>query len=129
MELKRVEYMPRILEPNILYFAEGFRAAAHLCACGCGSKIRTPIGDAEWNLIDGTDGVSLLPSIGNWQQPCRSHYFITNGEIVWMGQWSDERIRKARAEEEEIRRIHYSDAKLNPRKVNPLLAFTKYFRR
>ena len=59
IELQRVEFMPKVLEPGILYFAEEYGAAAHLCACGCGSKIRTPIGPTWWAIQDGLEGVSL----------------------------------------------------------------------
>ena len=40
IKLQRVQYMPKDLKPGVLYVSEQFGAAAHLCACGCGSKIR-----------------------------------------------------------------------------------------
>ena len=49
-ELRKVQYMPSRLEPGILYVAEQFKAAAHLCACGCGSVVRTPLN--RWTLVE-----------------------------------------------------------------------------
>ena len=106
-KLKRVKYMPEVIEPGVLYFAEEFGAAAHLCACGCGTKVRTPIAVTEWSIGDEPGGVSLTPSVGNWQHPCRSHYWITDGEVIWCGQWSDDEILMGRQHEADRREQHY----------------------
>jgi hypothetical protein len=82
-KLERVEYMPKQLEPGILYVAEEFDVAGHLCACGCGNKVMTPLGPAEWSFKASEDGPSLTPSIGNWQLPCKSHYWISGGDVKW----------------------------------------------
>ena len=105
--LKAVNYMPRELEPGVLYVAEEFGTAAHLCACGCGAKIRTPLGPTEWTLRQTSKGPSLYPSIGNWQQDCQSHYWIHQGRILWAKKWSHERILAGRQEEEESRQAYY----------------------
>lgn len=65
IKLERVHFMPKVLDPGILYFVEEYGAAAHLCACGCGSKIRIPIGPTEWSIDEGPQSVSLHPSVGN----------------------------------------------------------------
>jgi hypothetical protein len=57
------------------------RNAGHLCACGCGNKVVTPLDPAEWSFRDRSGLPTLFPSIGNWQLPCRSHYLITDGRI------------------------------------------------
>lgn len=98
-ELRRVQFMPRVLEPGVLYVAEEFSAAAHLCPCGCGAKVRTPLGPVDWSLEDGPRGPSLFPSIGNWHQPCRSHYWIRGGAVVWAEAWTDDEIAAGRARE------------------------------
>lgn len=108
IELQRVRYMPKTLEPGILYFAEEFGAAAHLCACGCGTKIRTPIASTEWAIHEGPKGVTLCPSVGNWQQPCRSHYVITDGEVDWRGAWADAEIEAGRHREAARRTKYYT---------------------
>lgn len=105
--LQHVEYMPKQLEPGILYVSEKFGAVAHLCACGCGAKIRTPLGATEWSLKVAASGPSLWPSVGNWQQACKSHYVIDNGEIIWCGTWTPEQILDGRRSEEARRKAHY----------------------
>ena len=96
IELQRVHYMPKELKPGVLYVSEEFGAAAHLCACGCGSKIRTPLGPTEWALEETDSGPTLRPSVGNWQQACQSHYWIYRGEIVWSVKWTPEQIAAGR---------------------------------
>src|SRR6266480_5397554 len=99
--------MPTKLEPGILYVAEEFGAAAHLCACGCGAIVRTPLDPTEWSLTETEDGPTLYPSIGNWQEPCQSHYWIRDGEIVWAEKWSLEQIEAGRRGEEARRSQHF----------------------
>jgi hypothetical protein len=108
IKLQHVHYMPKILEPGILYVSEEFGTAAHLCACGCGSKIRTPLRPTEWSLVESEFGPSLSPSIGNWQQECKSHYWIFEGEVRWAEQWSSERIALGRKDEEVRRTCYYN---------------------
>lgn len=85
--LRRVEFMPEKMEPGIIYVSEKFGSCIHLCACGwCGQETVTPFtGQDDWKLeIDDSDRVTLTPSVGNFQMPCGSHYWIRNGEIVWI---------------------------------------------
>jgi hypothetical protein len=110
IELQRVRFMPKVLEPGVLYYAEEYGAAAHLCACGCGTKVRTPVGATEWQIFESPKGVSLCPSVGNWQHPCQSHYWITNGEVKWSGQWTDEEVEAGRAREVARRMAYYDKA-------------------
>lgn len=106
--MQRVDFMPKQLEPGILYVAEEFGAAAHLCACGCGEKIRTPLGPTEWSLQVTPEGwPSLSPSVGHWQKPCQSHYWIQRGEIIWDRKWTAEEIAVGRRREEERRQAYY----------------------
>jgi hypothetical protein len=99
--------MPKHLELGVLYVAEQFGAAAHLCACGCGSKIRTPLNPTDWRLEETNDGPSLYPSIGNWQLPCQSHYWIIRGEVVWSEKWTAEQIGAGRRRDEARARAYY----------------------
>lgn len=112
--------MPTVLEEGILYFSEEYGTAAHLCACGCGSKIRTPIGPIGWSIDDGPKGVSLYPSLGNWQRPCRSHYWIADGEVVWSGQWTEKQIQAGR-EREAARRVEYYAGRRSRNRVRGML--------
>jgi hypothetical protein len=113
-ELRRVQFIPKVLEPGVLYVAEQFGAAAHLCPCGCLAKVRTPLGPVDWLLNDGPHGPTLFPSIGNWQQPCRSHYWICNGAVVWAEAWTEEQIAAGRAREQ-LRAEHYFATRSGPR--------------
>jgi len=107
IKLQYVQYMPKELKPGILYVSKEFETAAHLCACGCGAKIRTPLGPTEWFLKETAFGPTLYPSIGNWQQNCQSHYLITKGEIIWAGKWTQEQIERGRKNDEERRSVYY----------------------
>lgn len=105
--LERVRTMPTQLKPGVLYVSEEFETAAHLCACGCGSKIRTPLGPTEWAFADDPHGPSLRPSVGNWQKPCQSHYWIDDGGVEWSAKWTPQQIVAGRQREEQRRRRHY----------------------
>lgn len=106
--LRRVKYLPRELAPGILYVSEEFAVAGHLCACGCGNKVITPLGPTEWKFSERKGRPTLHPSIGNWQLPCRSHYVIANGQIQWGDQWSDARIAAGRHTEQQRRQAYYA---------------------
>ncbi len=105
--LKRVYYMPKELEPNTLYVSSEFDIAMHLCACNCGTVVKTPLGPTEWSVRETAKGPTLRPSVGNWQQPCQSHYFITDGEIEWYEKWSEDEIAAGRRNEQERREAYY----------------------
>jgi len=106
-EVQRVYYMPKELRPGVLYVSGEFDIAMHLCACGCGSKIKTPLGVTEWSVEETQNGPSLRPSVGNWQESCQSHYWIKRGEVVWATKWSAEEIAAGRHFEEKRRRAYY----------------------
>lgn len=81
------------LKPGVLYVAQEYGASIHLCACGCGQKVSLPFLPDRiapphyWHLTtkhtENGDLVTLRPSVGNWQQPCKTHYFITDSKIEW----------------------------------------------
>jgi hypothetical protein len=114
IRLECVHYMPKDLLPGVLYVSEEFKTAAHLCACGCGSKVRTPLTPTEWSLRITATGPSLRPSIGNWQLPCKSHYWISNGEISWSFEWTEEQIDMGRKDEVQRREAHYASMNKTP---------------
>jgi len=107
MRIEHVHFMPKVLKPGILYVSKEYKTAAHLCACGCGAKIRTPLTPTEWTLEETESGPTLRPSIGNWQQRCQSHYWIIKGQILWSETWTQEEILAGRAFEEKRRREYY----------------------
>jgi hypothetical protein len=106
-KLSEVHYLPKEFEPGILYFSKEFEVAGHLCPCGCENKIITPINPIEWTLEITKHGPTLYPSIGNWQLPCKSHYWITRGEVEWSYEMSVEEIIAGNKCEEERREKYY----------------------
>lgn len=77
-----VEYIPTVLEEGILYISMKYATAVHLCACGCRQKVVTPISPNAWSLLYDGEGITLSPSIGNYEQDCMSHYFIRRNRII-----------------------------------------------
>jgi len=104
--LQLVRFMPAELKPGVLYVSNEFGIAAHLCACGCGSKVRTPLGPTDWQFNNSDTGPSLYPSIGNWQR-CQSHYFISAGEVIWAERWTPAQIAAGRRAEERRSEEHF----------------------
>lgn len=96
-----IEYIPPELNEGVLYVSIPYATAIHLCACGCGNRVVTPISPAEWQLLYDGESVSLTPSIGNWEFPCHSHYWIRHDEIRWAQRWSDEEIAEGRRRDAE----------------------------
>lgn len=79
-----VESAPAQLEPGLLYISIKYHTVLHLCPCGCGEEIVTPIVQDQWHLEWDGKTVSLSPSVGNYRLPCQSHYFICNNKVVWV---------------------------------------------
>jgi hypothetical protein len=109
LRLQRVQYMPRELAPGILYVSVEYAVAGHLCACGCGNKVMTPLSPAKWQFTERNGLPSLYPSVGNWQLPCRSHYFILDGKIRWAEQWTQAEIDAGRRAEKYRLDAYYSE--------------------
>jgi hypothetical protein len=76
-----VEVIPDKINEGVLYISIQYCTAIHKCVCGCGNEVVTPLSPSDWKLTFNGETVSLSPSIGNWNFPCRSHYYITNSEI------------------------------------------------
>jgi hypothetical protein len=89
LEHRFVKHVPEQLEPGLLYISMEFASAAHSCCCGCGEEVVTPFTPTDWKMTFDGETVSLWPSVGNWNQRCRSHYVIRNGQVLEAGFWSD----------------------------------------
>ena len=87
-----VQFIPEELQEGTIYVSIRFATVAHLCACGCRTKVVTPIKPTDWKLTFDGKTVTLDPSVGNWSFPCRSHYWVRNNKVQWAGDWSQERI-------------------------------------
>jgi hypothetical protein len=88
--LNFVELMPKEIEDGVLYISMEYATAIHLCACGCGNKVVTPLSPKDWKLTFDGDSISLSPSIGNWNFDCKSHYWIKNNNVRWDNSWPNE---------------------------------------
>lgn len=127
IDLQLVRFMPMDLLPGILYVSEEYKVAGHLCPCGCGNKVITPLGPTEWSFTLEDDEPTLDPSIGSWQLPCRSHYWIRAARIEWSYQWSDREIEAGRKAEERRRKRYYDElAKANKTKDNVVRRFINW---
>ena len=79
-----VEFIPELkdMEENKLYISNEYHTACHKCLCGCGNLVVTPINHGNmqggWNYTESNGKVSLSPSIGNYNFPCKYHYILTN---------------------------------------------------
>jgi hypothetical protein len=91
-----VEFIPEHLGEGVLYISQQYRTAAHLCCCGCGKEIITPLTPTDWALRIDEGKVTLSPSIGNWSLACQSHYWIKRNKVVWAGKMSQRQIELGR---------------------------------
>lgn len=83
LRTEEVQFIPNQLEEGVIYVSRKFGTAIHLCACGCGVQTVTPFECPNgWELTAGRNGVTLRPSIGNQQFPCKSHYWVTDGAVI-----------------------------------------------
>lgn len=108
---KFVEVIPDIIDIDTLYISTEYKTAIHLCPCGCGNEIATPLSPHDWKLTFDGNGVSLYPSIGSWGLPCQSHYFITDSVIEWAPKWSREQINQGREEDKKNIETYYKKKK------------------
>jgi hypothetical protein len=103
-----VERIPKQLEPGTVYHSEEFELAGLLCACGCGHRITLLVPDSHQVYCDG-GFATIRPSIAVCDGPCKSHYFISAGQIEWLEAYSTEAAKSLM--EMQILRHVASDAK------------------
>ena len=82
--------------PGVLYVSMEYASVVHLCCCGCGHEVVTPLSPKDWKLIFNGETITLHPSIGNWSFPCRSHYWIRSNRVQWAGDMKDWEIEEGR---------------------------------
>ena len=102
-----VEYIPDDLEDGTLYISTPFATAIHKCCCGCGRQVVTPLSPKDWRLIFDGVSVSLDPSIGNWNFPCQSHYWIRRNAVSWAPRWSQKEIDQGRAKDRRLKHQYF----------------------
>lgn len=118
LDYEFVEFIPDELKEQTLYISIIYCTAVHKCCCGCGREVVTPLSTTAWKLIFDGKSVSLYPSIGNWNLPCRSHYFITKNKVAWAPKWTDKQIAKGRSQEARKRKKYYSDTRTDAGTAN-----------
>lgn len=97
LEHRFVEHLPETLEPGILYVSMAYATAAHRCCCGCGEEVVTPFTPTDWSMTFDGETISLSPSVGNWQQPCRSHYVLKRSRVIKAGPWTPDQVSAEQA--------------------------------
>jgi hypothetical protein len=104
-----VEFLPKRLDEGVLYVSVTYATTTHRCFCGCGKKVVTPLSPTDWRLTFNGETVSLDPSIGNWSYPCRSHYILRNGRIIWAGPMTQSQITAIRQSDLLLKQRYYYD--------------------
>jgi hypothetical protein len=102
-----VEFIPAALKEGVVYVSQKYSTASHLCCCGCGNKVVTPLKPGGWKLTTVRNSITLYPSIGNWNFPCKSHYWIRRNRVEWAAQFSRERIDAVRRSDALARQQHF----------------------
>lgn len=106
-----VRNVPRELDPGVLYISMDYATAVHSCCCGCGDRVVTPFTPTDWRMTFDGESVSLHPSVGNWNQKCRSHYVIQASRVSEAGAWSASQIEAERRRDKRAKAEHYSQQK------------------
>ena len=81
---KFMKTIPDDIETGTLYISIDYMTAIHKCCCGCENKVVTPFSPNDWKLTLDGKTVSLYPSIGNFNDPCQSHYWIKNSLVLFI---------------------------------------------
>jgi Family of unknown function (DUF6527) len=111
-----VEQVPSPLEDGVVYVSIGFGTVVHKCCCGCGDKVVTPLTPVDWAVAYNGQSVSLHPSIGRWDAPCRSHYWIRNDRVIWSDHWSQGRVDALKRREAGLRDDYFGLDQERPHK-------------
>ncbi len=84
-----VERIPKQLKPETVYHSEEFELAGLLCACGCGHRVTLLVPDSHQVYCEGGHA-TIRRSIAVCDGPCKSHYFISAGQVEWLAAYSTE---------------------------------------
>lgn len=108
-----VDSFPDVMEDGVIYISVRYCSAGHKCCCGCGREVVTPLSPTDWSLIFDGDTVSLHPSVGNWNFPCRSHYWIRKNRVKWARDWTESEIAVGRHFDTSAKKRYYGhDSKI-----------------
>ena len=115
LEHRFVRNAPRELEPGVLYISIEYATAVHSCCCGCGERVVTPFTPTDWRMTFDGESVTLNPSVGNWNQDCRSHYVIERSRVIECGRWSDARVEAERRRDKRAKAAYFGHAPASAR--------------
>ena len=118
---ERIEFLPAKLEEGVIYVSFPYSTAVHLCCCGCGNRVVTPLGSLGWEVTFRNEKISLSSSIGNWSFPCQSHYWVKNGKLIWAERWSKKEISSI------PRRLKAKRNSIKPNQESYIVRFKKWF--
>jgi hypothetical protein len=102
-----VDLLPPTVEERTLYVSVEYKCMVHLCLCGCGHKVVTPLSPTGWSLTFDGKTVSIYPSVGNWNLPCQSHYWIRESRVEWARKWSPEQIKAGAARDSRLKEEYF----------------------
>jgi len=63
----------------------------------------TPLTPVDWAVIYDGQSISLFPSIGRHDAPCRSHYWIRDNGVIWSDTWSRDKVNSLKRHETGLR--------------------------
>jgi hypothetical protein len=118
-----VELMPPEIQDGVIYISEKYAMAIHKCCCGCGMKVVISLSPARWQLRREGSLVTLYPSIGNWDFPCRSHYWIRRNSVVWSGSMTQQEVRRVKERDKRAIKNHIFQS--NKRKIEDIAKQTE----
>lgn len=110
LEHRFVRNAPREMEPGVLYISMEYATAVHSCCCGCGERVVTPFTPTDWRMTFDGECVTLSPSVGNWNQDCRSHYVIERNRVIECGHWSNARVEAEKRRDKRAKAEYYGQA-------------------
>ena len=108
LEHRFVHSIPSTIEPGVLYVSIEFATAIHLCCCGCGREVVTPFTPTDWKMTFDGVSISLWPSIGNWNFPCRSHYIVKTNRIIEAAPWSQSMVEAERNRDRDAKATYFA---------------------
>jgi hypothetical protein len=104
-----VTSFPTPMEPGVAYVSVEYNSCGHLCACGCGREVITPLSPVQWSFAYDGENISIRPSIGNWTLPCRSHYVVDRGKVRWARDFTEDEVAWNRLRDRALLDGSYSD--------------------
>ncbi len=108
LEHRFVRNVPRELDAGVLYISMDYATAVHSCCCGCRDRVVTPFTPTDWRMTFDGESISLHPSVGNWNQKCRSHYVIQRNRVLEAGAWTAAQVAAERRRDKTAKATHYS---------------------